>query len=126
MAEHNEHQSSSKYQGLSSEVGTILRDPQFQSTVKQFRQNVTFFRVVKGIGFMLALGSGLFGYFLKANSEADDRKAIALTAIINEKKEWLRRINDAHLELRKTLLLMKLECSKNDYNKALKNIHIER
>jgi hypothetical protein len=106
----------SRFDGLSPEIGKIIRDPEFQKTVKIFRNNQTLFRVVKGLGFSLALASGLFGYFLKANSEADDRKAAAVTNIINEKKEWYKKVNKGMLEVRKTRFLIRYDC---EYRKPL-------
>lgn len=101
----------SRFKGLSPEVATIIRDPQFQDTVKQFvNKNETLFRTLKGLGYSLALISGLVGYFLKANSEADDRKAVAITNVINEKKEWFQKVNKGILEVRKTRFLIKYDC----------------
>ena len=101
----------SEYHGLSHEVGKIVRDPEVQKLVNQFKKkNETTFRIIKGVGFTIALASGLFGYFLKANSEADDRKAAALTNIINEKKEWYQKVNKGVLEVRKTRFLIKYDC----------------
>ncbi len=108
--EHKEPKNTSRFDGLSPEVGKIIRDPEFQKTVEIFRTNQTLFRLLKGVGFTLALASGLFGYFLNANSEADDRKASALTSIINEKKEFSQRINRGILEVRKTRYLIKYDC----------------
>lgn len=107
----------SRFKGLSSELAKIMRDPEFRTTLKQFRNsNETLFRVLKGFGFTLALASGLFGYFLKANSEADDRKVAMITAEINKKKEWYEKANKGVLELRKTRYLIKYDC---DHGKAL-------
>jgi hypothetical protein len=100
----------SEFDGLSQEVSKIIRDPVLQQTIGQFRKNETAFRIIKGIGFSIALASGLFGYFLKANSEADDRKEAALTNIINEKKEFAQKINRGILEVRKTRYLIKYDC----------------
>ncbi len=106
----------SEYDGLSHEVGKIIRDPEVQKLVNQFKKkNETTFRIFKGVGFTVALASGLFGYFLKANSEADDRKAAALTNIINEKKDWMQRVNNGILEVRRTRYLIKYDC---DFGKA--------
>ncbi len=104
-----------EFDGLSHEVSKIIRDPVLQQTIGQFRKNETAFRIIKGIGFSIALASGIFGYFLKANSEADDRKAAAITNIINEKKEFAQRVNKGILEVRKTRYLIKYDC---DYGKA--------
>lgn len=104
----------SKYDGLAPEVGKILRDREFKNTIKMLQPNPTKFRIIKGFGFMLVLASGLFGYFLKANSEAEDRRASALTQVINEKKDWLRRINNAILELRKIRADIILNCKNKD------------
>lgn len=108
--EPKELKNTSRFDGLSPEVGKIIRDPEFQKTVEIFRTNQTIFRVIKGLGFSLALISGLLGYFLKANSEADDRKAAAVTNVINEKKEWYQKINKGILEVRKTRFLIKYDC----------------
>ncbi len=114
--EPKEPKDTSRFDGLSFEVAKIIRDPEFQKTVEIFRTNQTIFRVIKGLGFSLALISGLFGYFLKANSEADDRKAAAITNVINEKKEWVRRVSIGIMDVRRTRFLIKYDC---DHNKPI-------
>lgn len=114
--EPKEPKDTSRFDGLSFEVVKIIRDPEFQKTVEIFRTNQTIFRVVKGLGFSLALISGLFGYFLKANSEADDRKAAAITNVINEKREWVRRVNAGVMDVRRTRFFIKYDC---DHNKPV-------
>lgn len=56
-----------KFNGLSEEIGQVIRDDKFQATVDKFAQskNETLFRVIKGFGFAIALASGLFGIFLR-------------------------------------------------------------
>jgi hypothetical protein len=107
----NEPTKKSNYDGLSDEIKKVIRDEQFQTTVGKFvRKSNTRFKVLKGIGFTLALASGLFGYFLKANSEADDRKTEIIHRIIEQKREAGVRIANGILDLRKTGYLIKYGC----------------
>lgn len=107
----NEPTKKSNYDGLSDEIKKVIRDEQFQATVGKFvRKSNTRFKIIKGIGFTIAVASGLFGYLLAANSEADDRKAKMIHKIIDEKKEAAIRIANGILELRKTRYLIKYDC----------------
>lgn len=113
----NEPTNKPNYDGLSYEIKKVIRDEQFQTTVGKFvRKSNTRFEVLKGIGFTVAIASGLFGYLLAANSEADDRRAQMIHGIINEKKEWIQRVNNGLLEIRKVRHLIKYDC---DHNRAI-------
>lgn len=96
---------------LSDEVLEIIRNEDFQKTADKFaRKNDTIFKVLKGTGFTIALISGLVGYLLKANSEADDRRAEAITRVIEEKKEWSKRVTEAMIDLRQTRNMIRIDC----------------
>lgn len=104
----------SDYDGLSDEIKKVIRDEQFQATVGKFvSKSDTPFKVIKGIGFAIAVASGLFGYLLAANSEADDRRAQMIHKVINEKQDWMQRVNNAILELRRTRTQIKYDCENN-------------
>lgn len=112
----NEPTKKSNYDGLSDEIKKVIRDEQFQATVGKFvSKNDTPFKIIKGIGFAIAVASGLFGYLLAANSEADDRRAQMIHKIIDEKRAWVIKVNEGILQLRKTRFLIKYDC---DHNKA--------
>jgi hypothetical protein len=111
MDNRNDLSQPANHEGLAKELLTVVHDPKFQKTTDKFvRKNDVIFKVLKGVGFAIAMASGLFGYLLKANSEADDRKAEALTRVINEKKEWARRASDAIIELRSIRSQIKVDC----------------
>lgn len=110
----NEPTNKSNYDGLSDEIKKVIRDEQFQATVGKFvRKSNTRFKVLKGIGFTVAIASGLFGYLLAANSEADDRRAQMIHKVINEKQEWMQKVNNGILELRRTRSQIKYDCENN-------------
>lgn len=114
--ENNEPTKKSNYDGLSDEIKKVIRDEQFQATVGKFvRKSNTRFKVLKGIGFTMAVISGLFGYLLAANSEADDRRAQMIHEIIKEKRAWVVKVSEGILQLRKTRFLIKYDC---DHNRA--------
>lgn len=100
-----------KWEGLSEEVIAVIRNKNFQDTAHLYTQkNETLFRFFKGFGFMIALTSGLLGYLLKANSEADDRSAEAIHRIIREKTAWQIKADEGILGVRKTRFLIKYNC----------------
>lgn len=100
-----------KPSALSDEVIKIVRNEDFQKTADKFaRKNDTLFKILKGCGFTIALLSGLIGYLLKANSEADDRRAESIIRVIEEKKEWAKRVTEAIIDLRKTRNMIRLDC----------------
>jgi hypothetical protein len=106
-----QHTSQSKWDGFSDEVLRIVRDKDFQNTAHLFTEkNETLFRFFKGFGFVIALASGLFGYLLKANSEADDRSAQAIHKTIKEKTAWQVKADEGILEVRKTRYLLRYDC----------------
>lgn len=96
---------------LSHEIGQVIRDKEFQRTVDKFSyRHETFFRALKAIGIAIALFSGLFGYMLKANSEADDRKAEAIHKVIDKKEAWAIKVDQGILEFRQAMFFIKESC----------------
>jgi|SRR5579871_1846526 len=106
----------SEFNGLSSEICEVIRDKEFQSTVNKFvPKRHTIFHLFRGAGFVVALAAGLFGYLLKANSEADDRRAEMIHKIIDEKEKWAQKVDIGILDLRRTRFLLKYDC---DHHKS--------
>lgn len=111
---HKEPQPSS---GLSKEVLTVIRNKEFQDTIRPLvKKNETVFHLFRGFGFMVALFAGIFGYYLKADSEADDRQTHTIQKIIDEKIAWLVKTVNAGMDLRKERYLIIEECT---YKKKL-------
>lgn len=100
----------SHWSGLANEGVAFLTNEQIQAQIQKRNRKNDFIKLCKGMGFTIAIAAGLFGYLLKANSEADDREAKAIRAVIDEKKEWAIKVNKGIMEVRRTNHLIRLEC----------------
>lgn len=73
------------------------------------------FQFFRGVGFVLAIIGGLAGYYMSWLSDQDNRKETQIQTSINRHIEWLRSVDNAAMELRKTVHLIKLDCEYGKY-----------
>ncbi len=98
------------------DVIEILRSDVVQQVINKVApKNHKVFQFFRGVGFILAIIGGLAGYYISWLSAQDNRKEMQIETSINQHIEWLRSIDNAVMEMRKTIHLIKLDCKYGKY-----------